>query len=688
MDDFDSSEDQVLKTPEQELLEFVLEHLSKWRDDMRSNYYDDWDRYERMWLGIYSAVDKERKTERSRVISPDTQQAIETYEAEMVEAVFGADKWFDIDDNVADEDKLDVEKIKIQITEDFKLDKVATAVKECITYAAVYGKGIGELILSDKTVMKPKTVSMGEGMSLGGVETDERFSVRLKPVSPRNFLIDPTATCIEDAMGCAVEEMVSAHLIIEKQKAGIYRDVPIYSTEPSDEDETIPQYTKSPYRDGQVKLTKYYGLVPRKWLEDIKASNVEEDSLEKAVGVNNPHNPFEDYADLVEAIVVIANDQTLLKAEATPYMMKDRPLVAYDCDPIPGKFWGRGIAQKGLMMQSAIDAQLRMHLDSLALTAAPMMGLDASRLPRGFKFEIYPGRSVKFNGNPNEIAMPFKFGETDPKLLETASILEKKFLQATGTLDAAGLAAEGGTAGQNTGISLALSGIIKKQRRSLMNFTENFLIPLIQKAAWRYMQFDPDRYPTKDVSFIPMSTLGLVAREFEQQHLMAVMSTLGPESPLVPMLMVKYVENSGIQNKQEFIQQLQEAMKPDPKAEEAKQKQIELEQKAIMAELLKTQSEAQVNQAKAADLQEQTRLREMEVMAQMYGSMSRNSETDPEFQKRVEVATLALKELDIQVKAADSAANAVIVDKQMAQKDRELDIKEKQANNKPKPAAK
>jgi hypothetical protein len=32
---------------------------------------------------------------------------------------------------------------------------------------------------------------------------------------------------------------------------------------------------------------------------------------------------------MVEAIVVIANGSKLLKAEESPYMMKDRPLVAY-----------------------------------------------------------------------------------------------------------------------------------------------------------------------------------------------------------------------------------------------------------------------------------------------------------------------------------------------------------------------
>ena len=38
----------------------------------------------------------------------------------------------------------------------------------------------------------------------------------------------------------------------------------------------------------------------------------------------------------VEAIVVIANGGTLLKAEANPYMMNDRPVVAFPWDIVPG----------------------------------------------------------------------------------------------------------------------------------------------------------------------------------------------------------------------------------------------------------------------------------------------------------------------------------------------------------------
>ena len=74
---------------------------------------------------------------------------------------------------------------------------------------------------------------------------------------------------------------------------------------------------------------------------------------------------------MVEAIVVIANDGQLLKAEANPYMMKDRPVLTYQDDTVPNRLLGRGTVEKAFNMQKAIDAQVRSHLDSLALTTSP-----------------------------------------------------------------------------------------------------------------------------------------------------------------------------------------------------------------------------------------------------------------------------------------------------------------------------
>jgi len=77
--------------------------------------------------------------------------------------------------------------------------------------------------------------------------------------------------------------------------------------------------------------------------------------------------------------------------------------------------------------------------------------------------------------------------------------------------------------GQVTQVSremdMATATMLKKYKRALVNRQEDFIIPFVNKAAWRYMQFDPERYPSLDVKFIPTATLGIIAREFEQKQL-------------------------------------------------------------------------------------------------------------------------------------------------------------------------
>ncbi len=134
--------------------------------------------------------------------------------------------------------------------------------------------------------------------------------------------------------------------------------------------------------------------------------------------------------------IASGEDQGRIIAEATPQQLKylklydktqgtkeEQDLFQDTMDAVqaakysPGRFWGRGTAEKGYNMQKAIDAQIRSHLDSLALTTSPMMAMDATRLPRGAKYDVRPGKNLLVNGNPNEIMMPFKFGTTDPQLL-------------------------------------------------------------------------------------------------------------------------------------------------------------------------------------------------------------------------------------------------------------------------------
>jgi hypothetical protein len=622
---------------DKELVNFIVDHCNRWRDHRDVNYLDKWEEYERLWRGIWDGADKTRESERSRLITPALQQAIEGKQAEISEAVFGRGEFFDISDDRQDQDKSDIPLVRQQMHEDFKFTKVKKGIDNVILLAELYGTGIGEITVEEKLVMYPSTQPIpGTSMAAIGVTEEKKFMVHLNPVNPRNFLIDPNARDVESSLGVAIEEYMPYHIIVKGMVDGTYRKVGIT---PSYNDMNLePVQEISPKQDDRVRVIRYYGLVPREYLEDVQKKDGEE-----MIDLFPEGSDAEDYQDMVEAIVVIADDQWLLKAEENPYMMKDRPIVSYQADSMPGRFWGRGTAEKGYNMQKAIDAQIRAHLDSLALTTAPMIAMDATRLPRGAKYEVRPGKNFLVNGNPNEIMMPFKFGNTDPLNMGTAQAFQSMLLQATGTMDTASMpdkVAAGEASG--AGLSMALSGLMKKNKRTLINFQEDFLIPFITKSAYRFMQFDPDRYPVKDFVFLPVSTLGMVAREYEQQQMMGLMSTLGAQSPIVPLLLQGVIQGSSVSNREEIIAGLQQMSQPDP----MQQQMQELAMATAQAELQKTQAEAAKAVAEAQRAGAQAQAIPVETQIKAVEAANKPQGADP-FTQVEKIANLALKEADI-----------------------------------------
>ena len=622
---------------DRELVSFIVDHCNRWRDHRDVNYLDKWEEYERLFRGIWDGLDKTRESERSRLVTPALQQAVESKQAEISEAVFGRGEFFDIVDDRMDQDKNDIALVRQQMHEDFKFSKVKKALDDIILLGELYGTGIGEITVEEKTVMSPSTQPIpGTAMAAIGVSEQKKFMVQLHPINCRNFLIDPNARDIESSLGVAIEEYVPYYKIVQGMVDGTYRKVGIT---PSYNDMSLePVQEISPKQDDKVRVIRYYGLVPKEYLEELQKKDGEE-----IVDLFPEGSMAEDYQDMVEAIVIIADDQWLLKAEENPYMMKDRPIVAYQADSMPGRFWGRGTAEKGYNMQKAIDAQIRSHLDSLALTTSPMMAMDATRLPRGAKFDVRPGKNILVNGNPNEIMMPFKFGTTDPQNFQTAQNFQAMLLQATGTIDSTampGQVASGEASG--AGLSMALSGLMKKNKRTLINFQEDFLLPFITKAAYRFMQFDPERYPVKDFVFLPVSTLGMVAREYEQQQMMGLMSTLGAQSPIVPLLLQGVIQGSSISNREEIVAGLQQMSQPDP----MQQQMQELAMATAQATLQKTQAEAAKAMAEAQRAGAQAQAIPVETQIKAVEAANKPQGADP-FTQVEKIANLALKEADI-----------------------------------------
>jgi hypothetical protein len=643
---------------DKELTDFVVSHCDRWRDWRDTNYLDKYLEYERIFRGEWASEDKTRESERSRIVTPATQQAVETRHAEILEAIFGQGDFFDIEDDLKDinGNPLDVEVLKAQLMEDFKQDKIRKSIDQIELMAEIYGTGIGEIIVKTEKIFEPATqpIPGQPGQAAIGVVEKSRIAVKINPVNPKNFLFDPNGTSIDDCMGVAVEKYVGIHKVVEGIEKGIYRKVNI---QPAAEDTDLePTQELSQYRDEKVRLLTYYGLVPREYLEQLENEDGEVTDLFPE------DSAADDYSDMVEAIVVIANEGQLLKAEANPYMMKDRPILSYQDDTVPNRLLGRGTVEKSYNMQKAIDAQVRSHLDSLALTTSPMMGMDATRLPRGAKFEVKPGKAFMVNGNPAEILYPFKFGETSLNNLNTAKEFERMLLQATGTLDGQGMVSQATRDG--AGMSMAVATIIKKYKRTLVNFQEDFLIPFIQKAAFRYMQFDPERYPSVDMKFLPTATLGIIAREYEQQQFIGLLQTLGPNTPVLPLILKGIMNNSSLSNRYELMAALDQMSQPDPQAKQMQEVQQQLALQAAQAQIAVNTTQAEQNRAEATKLMTEAQLMPQEVQAKVIASTTKNlpaGNESNEFDKRVKIAELMLKEADMKNKSK-------IVELQMAEK--------------------
>lgn len=639
----ESNEDQF--GIEETLESWVMSKCQDWRDHYDTNYEEKFDEYYRLWRGIYSSEDRNRSSERSEIISPALQQAVESSVAEIEEATFGRGRFFDMKDDLVDADNQDIAYLREKLLEDFKANKIRKGVAECLINAAVFGTGIAEIVLEEVKEMRPASEPIMDGqLQAVGVNISDRTVCKLRPVLPQNFLIDPVAVDVDSALGVAIDEFVPTHAVEQLQEKGVYKNVPFNFAYPDTDLDPDHELTTQP--TDKARLTKYYGLVPRHLLEN------DEDFEE----VEQLTDAEEDTDFYVEAIVVIANGGTLLKAEKNPYMMQDRPVVAFPWDIVPSRFWGRGVCEKGYNSQKALDAELRARIDALALTVHPMMAMDATRLPRGAKPEVRPGKIILTNGNPSEVLQPFNFGQVSQITFAQAGELQRMVQTATGAIDSAGIG--GSVNGESTaaGISMSLGAIIKRHKRTLINFQECFLIPFVSKAAYRYMQFEPELYPVADYKFEVTSSLGIIAREYEVTQLVQLLQTMSPDSPLYPALIQSIIDNMNLSNREQLIQTLQQAGQPSPEQQQAQQAMQQAQMEFQQSQTNALNGQGAESQARAAKIAAETKAIPVELETDQIKAITSNlsvgTADDKEFERRLKIADAALKEKRLNLDAA------------------------------------
>lgn len=583
-----ASENLQTRGADGELVSWVMSRVMRWRTTRDSNYFDLWDQYWAIWRGQWNAKLKQRDSERSRLIAPATQQAVDATVSEMVEATFGRGDWFDIRERVGTDPKelAQSEQARDNLLYDLERDKIKHTIIETYQNGAIYGTGIVKRIVETKTISTLQMDPYGNPQ-----ETPQDYTcVYWQSIPPYNFVIDTAALDLDTAQGMAHETVRPIDEIESKQLSGEYFNVPIgsasgYATG------IIARGPKGESLEVNILdatyITEYHGKVPSKYFDD-SASNDDTPLTKFAVeDSSDTHVPPE---RMIEAIVIIANGNALLKKTPNPFPNGDRGFIAYQHDRVPNRFWGRGVVEKAYNAQCALDAELRGRIDAMALMAYPVVGFDATRLPRNLNLQIRPGKAFLTNGDPEEIIRPIQFGTINPSWFQQSGDLERMVQLATGTFDPAGDSPAAGAASAS-GASMSMAAMLKRAKLTMQTVDVDFLDPLVKKTYLAYQVLDPKRYQNNQ-EFVVQSSMSILAREFEQTQMTNLLAIIPPQTPAFNIVLKAIIENYSGPSRQEAVQAIDQMMKPDPQQQHMQQMSQQVQLKGAMAEVAKLEAEA------------------------------------------------------------------------------------------------
>jgi len=505
------------------LAEELTARLDSWANNRDMDYRRRWDEYYRLWRGIWAPEDMERNSERSHVIMPTTQQAIESSVAEIEEAIFGRESWLQTGIPILDD----------LLIADFWRER--SNISEAFLLGAIYGTCIGKISVIQDGNKRPVT--------------------SIQALDPAEFIVDPSAETIDDSMGLGHKFYLPRWIVERRMRDGLYRQITLDAASQSLQRRTGES---QPIDSDYIELYEWHGLVPAAELEARERTDKLKDA---AIGED----------ELVEAVCTVANGEHVLRCEVNE--LEDRPYVVAQWDTVPRRIWGRGIAEKVYWPQKALDSEMRSRIDALAYSVAPMMAVSSSQVPRSERFEVRPGRNIFMRGDVRTGMAPVGFPPPDPQTYNQSMELQRMIEVASGQPQVSNPLSGDVSRTTNANVSSVMAGTVKRSRKTVANISRDFIAPMVRKVALRMHALDPEMYPELVGTPKIVSGLGILQREFEVQQLSGLMQSL-PDSPAKLELLRLIIEGSSITEKSRvmeaidgFIEQLQNPQEEPPSPE-------------------------------------------------------------------------------------------------------------------------
>ena len=568
----------------------VMGDITPWRVLRDGQFEALYDEYYAKWRGFWNPQHKSYKTERSRLISPLTAMAVDLTSAEIIEAVLGREYFIDLPDDVGDNENDDVDAARKLLVQDLKNEGFIDEFASTVLNGCLYGTGITKIQILTKVVKTPTQVKTEDGTPEVVVTEQEVVSIKPVAIEPGSFVYDPSVANIDDMSGCAHEFMLPLTTLRKRQAEGVYYND--FVVMPSNARRLAQN--RGDTEEGNLRkqgeaafITEYYGLLSTRHMLQAQAEG-NGVTVDEQIIADIPEN------DMTEVICTIANETHLLRVIENPLLTGERLMLSYQHEVVPGRFPGRGVCEKAANVQRAMDAEMRARIDGLAWSNLPMFAFDLTRMPPGSNMNAWPGKGWGTRGNPSEVIQEFKVSGPDQNSYVHMQELERMGQQATGAMDSQGLRS-GMRDETATGSALAASSFIKRSKRTMFNI-EGYMGKLVRRVLRLKMQFEPQRYP-QDYEFQVRGSLGMMAREIEQQFMVNIASVLGPDSPAMMPLLIGIFEHSSSPVKSDVLKALKAIAEKKPTPEEEAAKKAKLA--TPVAELEKTKAETVKLQAEA-----------------------------------------------------------------------------------------
>jgi hypothetical protein len=143
---------------------------------------------------------------------------------------------------------------------------------------------------------------------------------------------------------------------------------------------------------------------------------------------------------------------------------------------------------------------------------------------------------------------------------------------------------------------------------------------------------------------------------------------------VLPLILKGVIANSSLSNRAEMMEALDKMAQPDPQQDQMQQMQQQLAIQAAQAQIAVNTTQAKRNEAEAMNTMVEAQLKPKEVEAKIISSTTQNLPNNDdlaskEFDRRVKIADLMLKEADMKNKSK-------IVELQMSQHKQDSAMKE------------